>query len=375
MRNILVAVSGLTPQVVSETLYCLTVQKKIQIDEIVVITTTEGKKNIDKYYLKNRKTNKLEGAYSLEEEIEKLCKLYKVNRPIFNVKKNVIVASEENVKMHDVRTDKDNILFPNVVTNVLKTLTADERNMLFCSLSGGRKTMSAYMGFALSLYAREGDKLFHVLASENFENSGKFYPRVKTNKDLILSEVPFIRLRPVLKDKHGYKNKTYSEIIEQSQKELERLNEDGVVIDMKKRTISYNGKSVKINPVHLALYLFFVFLKEKNTHSFNIKDFVKISDRENKHINQIYNLYLKIYGKTPEEYESMFSSKDKELKWFNIGIDGNMFRSYRSKINDQIELLFSEDKWLIDNFILQSSRNYGSTEYSIYAPLDRFIIN
>ena len=375
MRNILVAVSGLTPQVISETLYCLSVQKKIRIDEIFVITTTEGKRNIEEYYFLNREKGEIEGPYQLKEEIEKMCKQHEINVPMFSTKGNVIVASEENIKMHDVRTDRDNILFPNVITNAIKKLTSDDRNILYCSLSGGRKTMSAYMGFALSIYAREGDKLYHVLASKEFEDTGRFYPEKKKNKDLILSEVPFIKLRPVLKDKIDYKNKTYSEIIEQSQRELERLKEDGVMIDIKKRTINYKGNTVKFEPAHLALYLFFVFLKKTETHSFNIKGFTK-KDKgdENLNVEKVYELYLQLCGKTVKEYEEMFSAKEKDLKWFKTGIDFKLFRSYRSKINDKIEILFGEEDWLADNFIIDKSGPHGTSEYTIYAPLEKFII-
>ena len=375
MKNILVAVSGLTPQVISETLYCLSVQKKIKIDEIYVITTTEGKKNTEEYYFMNRKTNKKEGPYSLKEEIEKMCGQHKINVPVFSTKGNVIVASEENIKMHDVRTDKDNILFPNVITKILKKLTSDDRSILYCSLSGGRKTMSAYMGFALSIYAREGDKLFHVLASDDFEKTGRFYPEKKNNKDLILSEVPFIKLRPVLNDKVDYKNKSYTEIIEQSQKELERLNEKGITIDIKKRTLNYKGNAVKFEPAHLALYLFFVFLKRTESHSFNIQGFTKKDKTdENLNVEKVYKLYLQLCSKTQTEYEGMLSTKEKDLKWFRAGIDFKMFRSYRSKINDKIEELFGEEDWLADNFVINKSGPHGTSEYAVYAPLDKFLI-
>lgn len=371
MKNILVAVSGLTPQVVSETLFCLSVQKKIRIDEIFVITTTEGKRNIEKYFFKNRKSGRTEGPFSLKEEINNLCKLYKIKTPVFNIKSNVIVASEENVKMHDVRTDKDNILFPNVVTNVLKTITADDRNMLYCSLSGGRKTMSAYLGFALSLYAREGDKLFHVLASSEFENTGRFYPLSKNKKDLILSEVPFIKLRPVLKDKLDYKNKTYSEIIEQSQIELERLNEDGITIDIKKHLLSFKGKTVRIPATHLAFYLFFINLKRKGVDGFDIEN---LDSENNNYVKEIYEIYLKLIGKTAKEYESTFNETQLKKKWFKFGIEKPLFRQNRSKINDIIEELFENEEWLTKNFTIEKSGPHRKSEYTIYAPLEKFRI-
>ena len=179
----------------------------------------------------------------------------------------------------------------------------------------------------------------------------------------------------MLKDKLDYRNKTYSEIIEQSQRELEQLKEDGVTIDIKKRTISYKGKTIKFEPAHLALYLFFVFLKKTELHSFNIKGFTK-KNKEEKNVNveKVYELYLQLCGKTKEEYEGMLSAKEKDLKWFRTGIDFKLFRSYRSKINDKIENLFGEEDWLADNFVIDKSGPHGTSEYTIYAPLEKFAI-
>ncbi|CUU09186.1 CRISPR-associated protein, NE0113 family, partial [Candidatus Thermokryptus mobilis] len=42
MKNILISILGSTPQILTETLWCLKVQKGIDIDEIIVITTSFG---------------------------------------------------------------------------------------------------------------------------------------------------------------------------------------------------------------------------------------------------------------------------------------------------------------------------------------------
>lgn len=372
MKNILVAVSGLTPQVISETLYCLAVQRKTKIDEIYVITTTEGKRNIEEYYFLNRKTNKREGPYSLKEEIDRMCTKHKIEKPIFNIRQNVIAATEENVKLHDVKTDRENKLFPNAITKLIKHLSEDERSILYCSLSGGRKTMSAYMGFALSLYAREGDMLFHVLASKEFEATGKFYPERKNNKDLVLSEVPFIRLRPLLRDKTEYKNITYTEIIEKTQEELESIREDGIIIDINKCLISYRSKKLKIPPIQLALYLFFVEHKRKGNSSINIREL----DKENSsYVEEIYRIYLQITGKTKKEYEETFTPEELRNKWFRFGITKEKFLHDKSKINDKIEMLFDEEtSWLAENFYIVKAAAHGHSEYTIIAPTERFKI-
>lgn len=91
-------------------------------------------------------------------------------------------------------------------------------------------------------------------------------------------------------------------------------------------------------------------------------------------VEKVYELYLQLCGKTKEEYEGMLSAKEKDLKWFRTGIDFKLFRSYRSKINDKIENLFGEEDWLADNFVIDKSGPHGTSEYTIYAPLEKFAI-
>ncbi|MBN2572349.1 MAG: TIGR02584 family CRISPR-associated protein, partial [Ignavibacteriales bacterium] len=190
-NNILICVSGLTPQIVTETLYCLSKQNKIPIDELYIFTTKKGRDVIigtDK----ELSTPKI----PLKNEIINLCNKYKLKLPKFeNNDEHIIVAKEESVELYDIRTDKHNILFPNKICEVIKNLTEEKNNIIYCSISGGRKSMSVHLAFAMSLYGRENDKLFHVLTNE--ENEFKeFYPRNrKEDKALILSEIPFVRLR------------------------------------------------------------------------------------------------------------------------------------------------------------------------------------
>ena len=61
-------------------------------------------------------------------------------------------------------------------TRLLRGLTADPDTRIHASLAGGRKTMSFYMGYAMSLLGREQDELSHVLISPPaLENSPDFW--------------------------------------------------------------------------------------------------------------------------------------------------------------------------------------------------------
>ena len=193
-KNILVCVSGLTPQIVTETLFCLSVKEKILIDEIYVITTRRGRDvilGLDKHPA-TPKT-------ALKTEISNLCKKYKLRIPLFNNNdKHIIVAREESIELSDIRSDKDNILFPNKVSLFLRDKTSNAGDIIFCSITGGRKSMSVHIANALSLFARERDRLLHVLTSEKYEFKG-FYPlNKKEAAALQLSDIPFVRLRAIL---------------------------------------------------------------------------------------------------------------------------------------------------------------------------------
>ena len=260
MKNILVALSGLTPQVITETLYCLSVKKKITIDEIYIVTTQRGKDIItgkDKEYNIKRKYP------PLISEIEKLCSRYKVNLPKFaNTSKYIITADEQTTEMYDIRNDTHNKLFPNKICEVLKKLSSSNDNVLHCSVSGGRKTMSVDMALAISIFGRNNDKLYHVLTDDKLEFS-KFYPdSAQESKMLEIAEIPFIRLRSLLAKSTNNKlfnNMSYLDIVKHLQNELKLLNTDRLILNIRRGEIFYGeNEIIKIPPIQSKLYKFII---------------------------------------------------------------------------------------------------------------------
>ncbi len=270
IRNILIAVSGLTPQIITETLYCLSVQRKISVHEIYVITTARGR---DVMYGIDDKIN----YPPLKKEIERLCKMYKLKTPKFsNSDTHIIVAKEESVEMSDIRTDKQNKLFPNKVCEVIMEKTTDKDNVLYCSVSGGRKTMSIYMAAALSLFGRTNDKLLHVLTDEKSEFKN-FFPENKSEDKLLeLAEVPFVKLRSLISqnfEKYKLKSLTFDKVVSLTQKELEQLSQDKLILDTKTCSVKFGlNNSKDLHPGEFDFYLKFVKAKKEN------KDFLNITD-------------------------------------------------------------------------------------------------
>lgn len=261
MKNFLICVSGLTPQIITETFYCLAVQRKIKIDEVYVITTSRGRNVI----LGHDKKNKLP---PLKSELESLCTKYRIELPRFEINdRHIIVARMQDIELTDIRDDTHNRLMPNKICEVIREKTSDRNNVLYCSVSGGRKTMSVDMAFALSLFGREHDKLYHVLTDEKNEFKG-FYPKNKSeDKQLLLSEIPYVRLRPVLSEKtknKAFSKMSYTDIVDLMRREIKNYFVSSLKIDPYKNEICYGeNEPVRLRPGLMAQYRYIIEERKK----------------------------------------------------------------------------------------------------------------
>ena len=356
MKNILLAISGLTPQIVTETLFALSVQKRITIDEIFIITTKRGKTVIE-----GKDKSASTPNTSLKKEINNLCRDYKINTPKFTVKNNVIAAEEESLELYDIKTDKDNILFPNKAAVLIKKLTNNSSFTIHASLSGGRKSMSAHLAIVLSLFARTQDKLYHVLTEEKFEFKN-FYPKTKAEaKALTIAEIPFVKLRS-LNSTIIKSAKNYSEIVEKSQEKLQFLTEDAkLIVELKNRTIRYKGNYIYFTPTEISIYFLFAEKKISNSTGYTISEI------------QSLDFANKLKTSLEENFHQYFDSKDSK-HWHKKGVAPEYFLSIRSKLNSKIISLF-ENKELASQFKIISTKHYGDSSYSILAPKDKLGIN
>lgn len=353
-KNILICVTGLTPQIVTETFYCLTFQQKIKIDELYVLTTLRGKSVI----LGKDKAPQTPKT-ALKEELNNLCNKYRISKPLFeNNDKHIITAKEESIELSDIRTDKQNILFPNKAAEFLREKTADPDTTIYCSISGGRKTMSVHLAAALSLFGRENDKLLHVLTSEEYEFKG-FYPlSKKEDKALELAEIPFIRLRSVLGDEVNLKN-TYYEFVEQTQKQLKALTDKTkLILKTENKEVRYGLNSIQLEPIEFAFL--FKFLENK------------LDGKEPLSIGYLADVEFaaQVYDFIREKYPYHYFDDKKRSPWWRVGFGREAIRSKRSKINKKISSLFDDDI-TGDEYCLQSIRDYGNTSFYIKANSDK----
>lgn len=357
-KNILICVSGLTPQIVTETLFCLAVKEKTPVDEIYVLTTKRGREVI-----LGKDIHPATPKSSLKTEIENLCRKYKIKKPLFEENdKHIIVAKEESIELSDIRTDKDNILFPNKVCEFIREKSSNPDSTLYCSITGGRKSMSVHIANALSIFAREQDKLLHVLTKEEHEFKG-FYPMNKKEaEDLELSEIPFVRLRSILSaDIKQAKlfNLTFDEIVKHTQSQLKLYSPSNkMIIDIERRELRFGNDAVNMQPMEFLFYYFFVDLKERGIGNITISQFDSEETKE------------KFYEYLTEFYPLRYID---EKKWAKTRFDDKYFLQKKSKVNKKVEKLI-DDPDLAEVFKINVNRKWSESTYFIKADKDRFLI-
>lgn len=261
MKNILVAVTGASPQVLTETIYALHKQGRTLPQEIFVITTSNSKITLENGFFK-------EGFW------QRLLDDYQIPEIKFSGDNIWLIEDEEGRILDDAKGEEDQAVMADFITRKVAELTADDGVAVHASIAGGRKTMAFYMGYAMSLYGREQDVLSHVFVDYDFEFVDDFYyptpydqhivgrdkKKVVNTKDanVTLAEIPFVRMRRQVDEalfnqmsQHSF-SKTVSALNSAGSKEI------SVHISSVSKELEVAGISIKLTGKALAIYLFFL---------------------------------------------------------------------------------------------------------------------
>jgi CRISPR-associated protein (TIGR02584 family) len=239
-------VTGLSPQIVTETLYALAVvgNPRWLPTEIRIITTRRGAK---------------EARHTLLRDdpgwFHRLCADYRLPEIAFGIADIRVITGPDGKPLDDIIDEADNAAVADFITEELRALTADPNASLHVSIAGGRKTMGFYVGYALSLFGREQDRLSHVLVPPALESrSDFFYPRPPdTDARVHLGDIPFVRLRDGLPEQRLFEGRArFSEVVAEAQKALPPL---ALHLDPTMRTVIAGGATIALKPAEFAFYL------------------------------------------------------------------------------------------------------------------------
>ena len=266
-RRLLVAVTGSSPPIVTETLYALAVEQRPRFipTEVRLITTEVGAKRA----MGSPEDDEPSLLHPESGGFHRLRADYGLPPIAFDREHIHVVKNADGQPLDDIRSSEDNERAADTITDVVRDLTRDDDCALHVSIAGGRKTMGFYLGYALSLYGREQDRLSHVLVSEPYESIPQFFyptpgsvlihtrepdsqPYDARDAEVTLAEIPFVRLRDELpedlKDLREGKVR-FSEAVTAAQR---AIGPSELVIDLPARRLRAGGKNLALSPLHLA---------------------------------------------------------------------------------------------------------------------------
>lgn len=286
MKHILISVLGSSPAVITETLYALFKKERFP-EEAHIFTTSHG---LDTF-----------ARLRVTQTIRCLCEDYQQPTTLLDNLHFHIARDENGECIEDIRDESDQIRIADTLTDVIRGIISKDKNnttAIDASIAGGRKSMSFYMGYIFSMFAREQDCLSHVLVNSVYEGTDFMYPTVKAqplaflygenkgkNKivdgqqldargatDAIeLAEIPFIRLNNSLIDANDtfvYGGKlSYSECIAAYQLSM-KPESICLTVVAEKLLIDINGSEMSLSPEQMALYN--AILKDSVTGEFSI---------------------------------------------------------------------------------------------------------
>ena len=334
-KNILLLVTGGTPQIITETIWALACDPQHNEqwvpDEVHIISTRYGLNEV-----KNKLLGKDKILTRMKNEYAQIANL--------RLEENFLhcFTDQEGNELEDLRTPEENEFAANLICEKIRHFSSDEKVSLHVSIAGGRKTMGFYAGYALSLYGRAQDRMSHVLVDEKFEKGINFYYPSKNENDFIidrenktiglskdaqvwLAQIPFVRLKEAVKDKHQLKGEdSFSTVVH---KINESFNDVKLKILVHSREVLINDKFVIKNlaPREFAMLHWFADLRKKGfdgivapTKKINSKD---IPPQEAKYIAQLSEQFKQYY----EEF--------KNTDDIQLDVDKQFFESVKSLLN------------------------------------------
>ncbi|HEC25168.1 MAG TPA: TIGR02584 family CRISPR-associated protein, partial [bacterium] len=353
----------------------------VYYDEIFIITTKIGK---------NILTEKLINSNVFKE----MCTDIKDGPATLSLDKKCIVVPkyDDGEELTDIKTTLDNQIMANFITSFIKRKAVDSASRLHAFLSGGRKTMSFYMGLAMELYSRSWDKTYHILISPEFESNRDFYYKPDKNRkikcgdkildtkncEINLIELPLFKLRNKIKMNFS----DFSSAIKYGQREIDTaIAHPNIVINLYDRTIKINpvespdsinnmsnglrdtGMNIKLSPMQLMIYATYLKIKLYNC---------KYSDREYCiDCTECFPSLLDLSTKPAlEEMAKIYkiinpSRVDILLYNYKEGLSMDILRQSISKIKKEIYDSLNDETLSSFCAISASNKNYGNTRHGV----------
>jgi CRISPR-associated protein (TIGR02584 family) len=361
VKNILLAVCGLSPQVITETLYALLHEGR-EVHTIHLITTRPGRDRV--------LTDLLAPATGKYHTL-----LYE-----YGIAPDAISFTNENLhvlhdakgrELNDIISPDDNEILMQTCLNLAFHFTNRPDTAVFFLVAGGRKTMTSCLTLAAQLYGRQQDRIFHVLVSPEFEGSRDFFypPRLSVPVQLQdkqgqpfwknsrfaridLITIPFISVREQLGQDLLDQPRPPAELMQS----LIRDTPETLVVNLAEGKLIFGRLELDMHPTRLALYAFFAERKNECRLTRPCTDCTDCFLEATEVVagDEVARIYERIPGSrlVAEMSDSGIGSLTKEN-----------FQSYKSKIRRDIQSAFGQGH--LAELEIASSGSRPGTKYGI----------
>lgn len=270
-RTTLLAITGMSPAVLTETVWALARPAKgaeaIIPDEVVALTTAAGARCIDEQLGQPMDAHAGRSVWQgLREEI--LGRAAN-DDPRLGLGLTIIDRSDPKTgrrrPLDDIRSQADNLAAADFILNQVKSHVTSDDTRLIASLAGGRKTMSALLHAAVTHLGRPQDRIVHILVSEPFDNPRLsprfFYPgqpdasleldgkrHEASSARLDLADVPFAPMRERFPDIAKIPSR-FTSMVEAYSEAFQRDAARPALVEIRDdaRCVVIDGRTVKLN--------------------------------------------------------------------------------------------------------------------------------
>lgn len=360
MRNILLAVCGLSPQVITETLYALFHEGRA-IHAVHLITTGPGRDHVlaDLLAPDNGKYHAFLADYGIApDSID------------FSHRNLHVLQHPSGRQIDDIISPEDNEILLRTCLDLAFRCTGSADTAVYFLVAGGRKTMTSCLTLAAQLYGRQQDRILHVLVSPEFESSRNFYfpPRRPVTIELHDKEgqpfrkkssfarihlitIPFVSVREQIRPGLLARPLLPADLMQS----LVREPQPDLIVHLSEGKLIFGRLELDMHPTRLALYAFFA--ERKSTCRLDTcclgcsECFVEAAMIDGK---AIADLYQRIPGA-----RLLAEMSDSGIG----GLTGENFRSYKSKIRKDILTAFGANH--ASDLEIASSGSRPDTRYGI----------
>jgi len=309
---VLLAVTGMSPAILTETIWALSQEPDPIIPvRIIVVTTSDGRRELERQLFTPDPIlqgvtpwDALRGSLAAAgHDLRGLLRFGTTGDDV-RVITCTDAATGRTRELADLRTPSDNAAAADFLLEQVRGIVENPDTRLIASLAGGRKTMGALLYACLSLAGRETDRLTHVLVNEPFDTLRGFWfpgqpsstlpdrtgkPHDPAQARVEMADVPFVPLRNLFHRELGRKAGSFLKLVDECREQVRRTAGEAVrlTIEQSRCEIEVNGTGVRLAPrEHLLLLCLATRAKQGEPALGSYKDAITVVDEFRAHLTR-----------------------------------------------------------------------------------------